>query len=194
MTPTVTVLALAGSLREGSYNRALIEAARDAAPDGMHIELFDLAEIPLYDPDLDNDDDRPAPVGALKQGIAAADALLISTPEYNFGIPGVLKNAIDWASRPAGRSPMADKPTAIMSAVTGLWGGVRAQMALRDVLHATRTPVVQRPEVLVAQARQKFDDEGRLTDEATRGFVADLLANLLAMVEEQRRQAAAPAG
>lgn len=186
--PTLNVLGIPGSLRSGSYNRALLEAAQEAAPEGIEITIFDLDTIPMYDPDIDNDDDRPAAARALKAAIAEADALLIATPEYNHGIPGVLKNAIDWASRPAGRSPLAGKPTAIMSVVTGMWGGIRAQSALRQVLHGTSTPVVARPEVLVSGARQKFDDEGRLTDEATRGFVVDLLANLRSLAEQQRRE------
>lgn len=172
------VIGLAGSLREGSYNRALLHTAQELAPDDMEIVEFDIASIPMYNADLDNDELRPESVNRLKEAIGEADGLLIAVPEYNGGIPGVLKNAIDWASRPAGRSPMAGKNAAIMGATTGMWGTSRAQLHLRDVLHSTGTYVVPKPLVLVAGARDKFDEELNLTDEAARGFIEQLLDNL----------------
>lgn len=174
----LNVIGLVGSLREGSYNRALLRAAQGLAPESMDITLFDIAPIPMYNADLDNDEQRPAPVERLKRAVDEADAMLIATPEYNHGIPGVLKNAIDWASRPAGRSPMKGKTAAIMGAATGMWGTIRAQMHLRDVLAATGTYVVLKPEVLVRGVRDKFDDDLRLTDEPTRKFIRQLLENL----------------
>lgn len=174
----IHVLAFAGSLREDSYNRALIDAAAEVAPDNMHIEFFDIEPIPAYNADLDNEDDRPEAVRRLKDEIAGADALLFATPEYNFGIPGVLKNTIDWASRPMGETPMAGKTAAVMGATTGMWGTVRAQEDLRDVLRAVNVYVVLKPEVLIASAREAFDDDLRLVDEAARGFLRQLLDNL----------------
>lgn len=172
------VIGLAGSLREGSYNRALLHVAQELAPDDMEIIEFDIASIPMYNADLDNDELRPEPVRQLKQAIDEADGLLFALPEYNGGIPGVLKNAIDWASRPAGRSPMKGKSAATMGATTGMWGTVRAQMHMRDVLQSTGMHVVLGPMVLVAGAKNKFDDDLNLTDEATEGFISQLLDNL----------------
>jgi chromate reductase len=171
------VLGMAGSLRKGSYNRALLRAAAELAPEGIEISIFDLSPIPLYNADLDGQV-KPEPVVALKQAIREADALLFVTPEHNHGIPGVLKNAIDWASRPAGRSPLTGKPAAIMGVTPGLWETLRAQVQLRQVLAATGTHVILKPEILVSRAQRKFDGEGRLTDEATRRFVRELLKAL----------------
>jgi len=174
---TLHVLGMAGSLRKNSYNRFLLRAALELAPEGMKFTTFDLAPVPLYNAEMDGEV-KPKPVMALKNAIREADALLFVTPEYNHGIPGVLKNAIDWASRPAGRSPLAGKPAAIMGASQGLWGTVRAQIQLRQVLAATNTHVVLKPEILVAKAQNKFDAEGRLTDKGTREFVRELLEAL----------------
>lgn len=171
------VLGIAGSLRAGSFNRALLRAAQELAPPGMHIRIFDLAPIPLYNGDVEAAGD-PEPVAALKAAIREADALLIVTPEYNYGIPGVLKNAIDWASRPAGRSPLACKPAAIMGASPGMGGTIRAQLLLRQTLLFTETYAMLRPEVIVARAHEKFDAQGRLTDAPTRELVSKLLVAL----------------
>src|SRR5438034_668983 len=169
---------LAGSLRKGSYNRALLRAAITVAPSGFDIEVFErLGEIPLYNADVEAAGD-PEPVAALKAAIGAADALLIVTPEYNYGVPGVLKNAIDWASRPPSSSVLDGKPIALMGASPGATGTARAQLQLRQAFVFTQTPAVLAPEVLVARAHEKFDKEGRLTDEASRGFVRQLLEAL----------------
>ncbi|NLE50630.1 MAG: NAD(P)H-dependent oxidoreductase [Chloroflexi bacterium] len=186
MPDTLTVLGIAGSLRAGSINRALLEAAQELAQDSMTIQIFDLTPIPMYNSELETDERRPAEVIAFKQAITRADGLLIVTPEYNYSVPGVLKNALDWASRPAGKSPLKDKPTAIMGATGGLWGTVRAQTHLRDIFASTETPVVLKPEVLVAEARQKFDEQCRLTDEATRHFVRELLLALEDLIHQLR--------
>ncbi|WP_119069709.1 NADPH-dependent FMN reductase [Aggregatilinea lenta] len=176
---TLRVLGFAGSLRKNSLNRALLRAAQELTPDSMELSIFDLAHIPLYNPDVDQDGVRPPSVELFKQAITGADALLVATPEYNHSMSGVLKNALDWASRPAGRSPLSGKPAAIMGATGGLWGTIRAQDDLRNVLTATGVHVVlRRPELLVAQAAQKFDEQGRLADETTRTLLSQLLVVL----------------
>jgi chromate reductase len=172
------VLGVAGSLRANSFNRALLRAAIELAPDGMTIAIFDgLAAIPPYNADVEAQGDPP-PVAAWKSAIAAADALLIATPEYNYGVPGVLKNAIDWASRPPGKSVLNGKPAAMMGATPGGTGTARAQLALRQSFVFTDTRALLRPEVLVARAHEKIDAAGRLTDATTRSLVAQLLAAL----------------
>ena len=175
---TLKVLGIAGSLRARSYNRALLRAAQELAPAGMEITTFDLAPIPLYNGDVEAKGD-PEPVAALKAAIRQADALLIVTPEYNFGVPGVLKNAIDWASRPPRGSALQGKPAAIMGATPGMGGTGRAQMQLRQTFVFTQTYALLSPEILVARAHDKFDASGKLTDEPTRKFVAQLLEALM---------------
>jgi len=173
---SLRVLGVAGSLRRGSFNRALLRAATELAPDGMAITIFDgLAAIPPYNADVEAEGDPP-PVAAWKSAIAAADALLIATPEYNYGVPGVLKNAIDWASRPPGKSVLNGKPAAIMGATPGATGTTRAQLALRQSFVFTNTCALLQPEVLVARVHEKIDAAGRVTDAATRELVAQLLA------------------
>lgn len=171
----IQVLGVAGSLRRGSYNRRLLEAARTLAPESMRIEIFDLADIPLYNADLDTDDARPAAVERFKRAIAGADALLIATPEYNHSVPGVLQNAIDWASRPGLASPLAGKPAGIVGASSGALGTARAQQQLKLVLMSTLALVMPHPGVTVGQAREKFDGAGTLIHEPTRQFLAAYL-------------------
>lgn len=168
------VCGIAGSLRAGSFNRALLRAARELAPAHWVLEAFDLAPLPLYDADLEAAG-APAPVAALKQAIRSADALLIATPEYNYGVPGVLKNALDWASRPPRDSALVGKPAAMMGASTGFAGTARSQAMLRLVLAGTLTPALLSPEVYVARAGDKFDAAGRLTDEPTREHLRKFL-------------------
>lgn len=182
------VCAFAGSLREKSYNRSLLRVAKEVAPEGMEIRIFDrMAEIPLFNADVEAIGD-PEPVQALKQAIGDADALLIATPEYNHGVPGVLKNAIDWASRPPRRSVLAGKPTAIFGASPGITGTARAQSQLRQAFVFTDTPAVLQPEILVYRANEKFDAEGRLTDAKTREFIAKLLKELASLAAARRQQ------
>lgn len=174
----LVVCGIAGSLRTGSLNRALLRAARELAPAGMEIRIFDgMADIPLYNQDVEATGD-PEPVQALKRAIGEADALLVVTPEYNHGVPGVLKNAIDWASRPPRGSVLAGKPAAILGASPGVTGTARAQSQLRQAFVFTNTPVLPQPEILVYRAHEKFDADGRLTDEKTREFVGKLLHEL----------------
>lgn len=175
----VHVLGFAGSLRKNSYNAAALRAASELLPEGMTLEIFDISPIPLF-----NDDIRlagfPQPVRDFRERITNADALLIATPEYNFSVPGVLKNALDWASRPDkdGFLPLEWKPIALMGATTGLFGTARAQMHLRSVFVYTNSFVVNKPQVLIARAQERFDEHGRLIDTASRGFIRDLLVSL----------------
>lgn len=178
-TAEVNVLGIAGSLRQGSLNRALLNAAATLAPEGLRIRVFDLAPVPLYNADLDTDEHRPDAVRRLKRDVAAADALLIATPEYNHSVPGVLQNAIDWASRPGMQSPLAGKPVAIMGASPGAVGTARAQQQLKLVLLSTLALVMPHPGVLVARAGEKLND-GKLPDERTREFLASFLRDLYA--------------
>jgi chromate reductase len=171
------VLGIAGSLRTGSYNRALLGAAQEVAPDGMEVRTFDLTPIPLFNGDVEARGD-PEPVAALKAAIQEADALLIAAPEYNYGVSGVLKNAIDWASRPPGQSVLKGKPAALMGATPGQTGTARAQLQVRQAFLFTETYVLLKPEVLVGQAQGKFDAHGRLTDEPTRERIRELLLAL----------------
>ncbi|HZR45315.1 MAG TPA: NADPH-dependent FMN reductase [Candidatus Manganitrophaceae bacterium] len=182
------IFGIAGSLRKGSFNRALLNAAIDVAPKGVAIRVFDrLAEIPPFNADVEAAGD-PEPVAALKSAIRGADALLIASPEYNYGIPGVLKNAIDWASRPPDSSVLKNKPAAIMGATPGMTGTARAQLALRQAFLFTQTFAILQPEVLVARAQEKIDPEGRLKDEATRGFIRQLLESLVDWTLQLRRE------
>jgi chromate reductase len=177
---TITVGAVAGSLRRRSFNRALLRAAIELAPPGMTIRTFErLGEIPPYDADVE-DAGIPAIVEQWKDFIGGADAVLVVTPEYNYGVPGVLKNAIDWASRPPTSSPLAGKPAGIMGASRGSSGTIRAQLHLRQNFIFTQTLVMLRPEVYIQRAAEKFDADLRLSDEKTREVVATFLAALAA--------------
>jgi chromate reductase, NAD(P)H dehydrogenase (quinone) len=184
MTRPVHVLGFAGSLRKGSFNRAALRAAAELLPAGMSLEVFDLHPIPVYDGDVEAQG-MPEPVQEFRGRIAAADALVIVTPEYNYSMPGVLKNAIDWASRPPDQ-PFAGKPVAIMGASPGMMGTSRAQYHLRQSCVFLDMRPVSRPEVFIAAAPQKFDPEGRLTDEAARKGIQQLLETLLAWTRRLR--------
>jgi chromate reductase len=176
MPETLRILAFAGSLRRNSYNRALLRAAIELAPDDLTLEVVDLAPIPLYDGDVEAQG-LPAPVADFRARIKAADALLIATPEYNASIPGVLKNALDWASR-GPDSPLQDKPVAILGASPGRLGTANAQHALRQTFVFTNTHPLMQPQVFVALAKEKFDADLRLVDEPTRAAIGKLLAAL----------------
>lgn len=166
------ILGLAGSLRRGSYNRGLIRAAQELAPAGATFETIDIRALPHYDADVDALME-PAPVGALKDAIRRADAIVIATPEYNHGVPGVLKNAIDWASRPAAASVLNDKPIAIMGA-GGRSGTSHAQAQLREHLRTTRADVLD-DALEIPHAWEHFDENGTLTNPDLRDQVADLM-------------------
>ena len=169
------ILALAGSLRRGSWNRRLLEAAAAHAPPGITVTVDDgLRSLPLFDEDLEADD--PAPVRALRQRVADAGGLLIATPEYNQGVPGVLKNGVDWLSRPHGGSCLEGKPAAVLGATPGAWGTRIAQKELRHVLWATEALVLPHPPLYLRNAADAFDDQGRLVDDGTRRALTRLLA------------------
>jgi chromate reductase len=177
MGAAVNILGITGSLRKGSYNKALLRAAAELLPANAALDIFDLEGITPFNQDLETD--PPGRVREFKAKIRAADAILITTPEYNYSVPGVLKNALDWASRPYGDSAWPGKPLALMSASTGMLGGSRAQYHLRQTLLFLDVVAVSKPEVFVTFAGQKFDDKGKLTDEATRSVVATLLKVLV---------------
>ena len=175
MTQTLRILGVAGSLRAGSFNRSLLRAAVELAPNGMTIELFDLLQVPLYNGDVEAAGDPPG-VAALKQAIAAADGVLMATPEYNHGVPGVMKNALDWASRPPRAAPLGGKPVGLIGASPGQTGTARGQSQLRQAFEFTNSYCMPQPELLVFRAHEKFDAEGRLTDPATAEYLQRYLA------------------
>lgn len=178
-TRPINVLAFAGSLRKGSYNRALLRAAQEESPEGMSLEIFDLEGIPLYNADVEAQGD-PERVAAFKKAIREADAVLIVTPEYNHGVPGVTKNAIDWASRPPNAAPLNGKPVGILGASPGITGSARGQSQLRQAFEFTNSYCMPQPEMLVYRAHEKFDESGRLVDDKTREFLGKYLNALIA--------------
>lgn len=178
MSETVHVAGIAGSLRKASYNRALLREAGSLMPDGAELEIVEIRDMPLFSQDLE--DDPPAPVASFREKVRRADALLIATPEYNYSVPGPLKNAIDWASRPPGHAAIVGKPLALMGASSSTFGTVRAQLALRQIAVYLDMHLVNKPELLITRAAEKFDEQGRLTDEAAKDVLRDLLARLVA--------------
>ena len=179
------VVGIAGSLRRGSFNRGLIRAAVELSPPGMRLSVHELDDLPMFNADVEAMGD-PDPVRRLKQAIGSADAILLATPEYNRCVPGVLKNAIDWASRPARQSVLTNKPVAIMGASTGGGGTARAQAHLRDGLGYTNGLVLPQPEVLVPFATSRFDEAGNLHDGDTQDAIRELLAALQDWVRQLR--------
>lgn len=173
----IRVLGFSGSLRKDSYNTAALRAAKELMPEGMELEIFDLSAIPLYNGDVEAQGFPPAVV-RFHERIAASHGLLIATPEYNYSSPGVLKNAIDWASRPSGKAPLMRKPTAIFGASPGVFGSARAQYHLRQCFVGLDMPVVNKPEVMIGKAPEKFDAQGKLTDEKTKEVLRSLLVSL----------------
>ncbi len=175
-TTSVRVLGISGSLRKGSFNTALLRAAVELAPPDVLIETVHLDAIPLYNEDV-RAQGFPAPVAELRAQVAAADAILIATPEYNYSVPGVLKNAIDWVSRPPDQ-PFEGKPLALMGASPGNLGSARAQYHLRQTAVFLNMCPLNKPEVFVSRAHERFDANGHLVDEKTRALVAQLLTAL----------------
>ncbi|MBC7769613.1 MAG: NAD(P)H-dependent oxidoreductase [Phycisphaerales bacterium] len=178
---SVKILGVAGSLRAGSLNRALLRAAVKLAPTGMTIEPFDLIDVPLYNGDVEAASDPPG-VAAFKDAIRAADGVLFVTPEYNHGVPGVMKNAIDWASRPARGAPLGGKPVGIIGASPGQTGSARGQSQLRQAFEFTNSFCLPQPEILVFRAHEKFEASGELTDAKTTEFLGKYLEALQAWV------------
>lgn len=180
----IRVLATSGSQRRQSYNAALLRAARDLALPAMTIEIYDLASIPIYDDDI-RVAGYPSTVAHLRERIRAADALLIASPEYNRSVPALLKNAIDWASRRPDQ-PFKDKPIAIMGVSNGALGAAFANYHLRQIFVYLDARVLNGPEVMIGNAKAKFDMAGRLADEPTRTFVADHLRKLARLVTGEK--------
>jgi chromate reductase, NAD(P)H dehydrogenase (quinone) len=174
----IKVLGFAGSLRQGSYNKALLQAAVKVTPPNMTLEVFDLEGIPPYNADFENN--PPTRVVEFKDKIRASDALLIATPEYNYSIPGVLKNALDCASRPVVGNPLEGKPVAILSASTGRFGGARAQYQLRQTFVFLNMHPINKPEVMLSDAAHNVDQNGVVTNEQTVQLVRQLLEALAA--------------
>ena len=178
----IKILGFAGSLRNGSYNKSILRAATELLPENTELEIFDLAEIPMYNQDLDGE--KPSSVSEFKDKIKSADAILIATPEYNYSIPGVLKNAMDWASRPYGDNSFDGKPLAIMGASIGNIATARAQYHLRQTCVFLNMHVVNQPEVMVGVAQDKIDSNGVLTDEKTKEVIKSLLEKLVELTKK----------
>ena len=174
----IKILGIAGSLRKDSYNKLLLRVASKLLPPTVKLEIFDISGIPLYNQDMEATA-FPGEVKIFKRKIEAADALLIATPEYNHSYPGVLKNAIDWASRPYGQNSFDGKPTAVISASPGLFGGIAAQDQLKQVLLALNTRLVPQPAVIVSSVQQKINPDGNLLDPNTLQFLTQLITNLV---------------
>ena len=176
------ILGIAGSIREGSYNRAALRAAQTLAPEGATIETFDIKGLPGFS--QDDETNPPAQVVELKQRIRDADAILLVTPEYNYSVPGVLKNAIDWASRPYGDSAWTRKPVAIMGASVGTLGTARAQYHLRQMFVFLNMFAVNQPEVMISQAHKHFDADGNLTEDTAKKLIRQLLEELVLLTKQ----------
>ncbi len=176
MNKPINILGIAGSLRRQSYNRSALRAAKQLAPEGVTVNIFEIDGIPGFNED--DEKNPPAKVVDLKKQIRAADALLIVTPEYNYSVPGVLKNAIDWASRPYGDSAWSGKPAAIMGASIGTIGTARAQYHLRQIFVFLNIFPINQPELMIGNAAERFDAQGNLTDEKTKEYIRELLQSL----------------
>jgi chromate reductase len=181
MSSSIRILGIAGSLRRQSFNRFALAAAAELVPQGSAIDILELPDLPGFNQDHEND--PPAAVVELKKRIRAADAILFVTPEYNYSVPGVLKNAIDWASRPYGDSAWSGKPVAVMGASIGTIGTARAQYHLRQSFVFLNMFPVNQPEVMIGNAASRFDESGKLTDATTRKLIGDLLQNLVAWTQ-----------
>jgi chromate reductase len=178
----VALLGICGSLRKASLNRALLDAVREALPANARMSMVEDLNLPIFNSDLDD----PPAVVKLKAAIAEADGVVFGVPEYNYSIPGGLKNALDWVSRPPQHSPMRGKPTGMVGAATGISGTIRAQAHLRQMLLFSDSPCLSQPEVLIPRAHERFDAHGRLTDPSTRALLDKFSAAIVAFVERYR--------
>jgi chromate reductase len=188
MSTIIRLGGISGSLRKGSFNTRLLHAAMELLPEGAELEVIPYEEVPVYNADHDEPEvaERPAPVRAFREALAKVDGLVIATPEYNYSIPGGLKNAIDWASR-GPDSPLMNKPVALMGATPGTWGTVRGQHAFHPIFQFLNMTNVRKPEVFIAKATEKFDPEGRLTDEMTRKMIGQQLEALKKIIIRERQ-------
>ncbi|HEX7219313.1 MAG TPA: NAD(P)H-dependent oxidoreductase [Burkholderiales bacterium] len=184
MADQLKILGIAGSLRKASYNRGALRAAQQLCPEGAKIEVFELDGIPPFN--QDEEKNPPQKVIEFKQKIRSADAILFVTPEYNYGLPGVLKNAIDWASRPYGDNAWNGKPCALMSAAMSMGGGIRAQYQLRQSFVFLNMDAVVQPEVAINNVGERFDEQSNLKDETSKKLIAQLLQNLVQKVRSSR--------
>ena len=189
MSEQIHLLGISGSLRKGSYNTSLLQAALQLLPEGVTMDTFSIGALPLYNADLDMPAavQRPAGVQQFRDMMVKADGLVICSPEYNYGIPGGLKNAIDWASR-GKDSPLIKKPVAIMGATISLWGTVRMQLDFHNIFLYLDMRPVYKPEVLIAKAETRFDDKGNLTDETSRSLVKQKLEALKNLIRGLRSE------
>lgn len=182
MENKLRILGISGSLRKGSFNSGALRAAVELCPDGAEIEICEIGNLPLFDQDFEAE--LPPAVKDFKDKVAGADAILFSTPEYNYSVPGVLKNAIDCGSRPYGTSAWEGKPAAIMGASVGAIATARAQYDLRKMMVFLNMFPINRPEVMIGNCADKFDEAGNLTDDATRKFITQMLENLIAWTKK----------
>lgn len=180
MADTIRIAGICGSLRKGSYNAMALEAAQAAAPEGVEIDIIRLNEVELYDADVE-EQGWPPGVQRLRERVGPARAVLFATPEYNYSIPGVLKNAIDWLSRPTGKGPLYGKPAAMIGASTSLTGTARAQSHMRSVCFYNAMPLLAASEVLIYRASERFDEKG-LVDDRSREKVAELMAAFVDLI------------
>jgi len=174
----IHILGISGSLRAKSFNTAALRAAKEMLPEGVSMDIADLSQIPMYNDDVFQQG-LPQSVATLREQIRKADALIFAMPEYNYSLPAVLKNAIDWASRPP-EAPLSDKPVAILGASGGLYGTARSQYHLRQVCVFTNMIPLNKPEVFITQAQNKFDADGKLTDQPTRDLLGQMVLSLVA--------------
>ena len=191
MADPLNILGIAGSLRQQSYNKGALRAAQKLCPEGVRLDLYDIAGLPLFNQDEERNPN--AKVADFKQRIRAADAILVSTAEYNYGMPGVLKNALDCASRPYGDNAWDGKPVAIMSAAMSMGGGVRAQYQLRQSFVFLNMDAVVQPEVAIGNVTQRFDEQSNLTDETSKKLIGQLLQKLVEKARLMKQPLRAPA-
>lgn len=179
----ITLLGICGSLRRSSLNRALLGAIGETLPGGASLRIWESLDLPIFNSDVG----EPAAVAELKRAVAEADGVVFAVPEYNYSIPGGLKNAIDWISRPAPQAPLRGKPCGIVGAASGMSGTIRAQAHMRQILVFSDSPCLSQPEVLIPRAQERFDEAGRLADESTRALLARFGTALVDFVERFAR-------
>jgi chromate reductase, NAD(P)H dehydrogenase (quinone) len=189
MNQNIRIAAVSGSLRKASYNTASLHALAELAPEGVSIEVLTLHDIELFNEDVEAEG-WPPKVRDLRDAVGTADGIVVATPEYNYGMTGVLKNALDWLSRPTGKGPINGKPATIVGASASKVGTARAQAHLRQVYYYNAMPLLPSAEVLIANAGDKFDNDGKLAHSPTRKFLSDMLDDFLPWVDAHRDRTA----